>query len=462
LTENLIRVAVQFLTRANAALPMSHNPAPLPTARALNFVSSIGGWIRRFLILLSVVIALAACTGDATAPGVVRSHAPAHAAGVAEQPGELDALLARVFGAAHIPGGAAVVIRGNRIVARGTAGVRKVGSNEPITPADQFEICSCAKAMTATLLARYVDDGRVTWDTSLADVFSDTVPRIHPAWKTVTLRQVMEHRAGLRDHFLLLARTTALSHQNPVEARRTLVAKILSKAPDTPPGQKFAYESAGYVILGAVVETVGGKPFETLMRERLFEPLGLTSAGFGPPGTPGEVDQPWGHGPRWFLYMPVPGSSCVPYDPGARHADFPAAASPAGLVHLSLDDWARFVALHLLGDPANPDRQVTLLRPETYAKLHGDGVVGQYGGGWFTGTRPWAKGGRPGDTGRVLFHEGDNGRWTCVVWVAPEINFTILIACNRGGMSAAIDEIAGRLVTTYGAAGEYGEAVGQE
>ena len=69
-----------------------------------------------------------------------------------------------------------------------------------------------------------------------------------------------------------------------------------------------------------------------------------------------------------------------------------------------------------------------------------------YAGGWFIGTRPWAKGPRPGDTGRVFYHAGDNGRWSTAVWAAPEIDFAILIACNRGGMEGPVDEVAGALL----------------
>ena len=49
----------------------------------------------------------------------------------------------------------------------------------------------------------------------------------------------------------------------------------------------------------------------------------------------------------------------------------------------------------------------------------------------------------------MLFHQGDNGRWNSVVWVAPEIDFAILIVCNRGSMWGPVDEIAGALVSTF-------------
>ena len=55
------------------------------------------------------------------------------------------------------------------------------------------------------------------------------------------------------------------------------------------------YSNQGYAIVGAMLEKLTGTPWETLITERLFKPLHMDSAGFGPPGTIGAVDQPWGH-----------------------------------------------------------------------------------------------------------------------------------------------------------------------
>jgi len=226
------------------------------------------------------------------------------------------------------------------------------------------------------------------------------------------------------------------------------VAKILSRPPDYPPGTKFAYDSTDYLALAAALEKITGRSWEDLMREELFQPVGLATAGFGPPGTPGQIDQPWGHGVhRWFS-IPVWGSGLTPFDPGSRSADLAPIAAPAGLIHMSMTDWAKFATLHLRGDPANPHHAVALLQPESFAALH-QAANNDYAGGWFTGTRTWAKGPQPGDTGRVLFHQGDNGRWNCVIWLAPEIDFALLVACNRASMWKPVDDIAGALVKEF-------------
>ena len=198
-----------------------------------------------------------------------------------------------------------------------------------------------------------------------------------------------------------------------------------------------------YAIGGYFVLT--GRAWEDLMRERLFQPLGISTGGFGPPATAGKTDQPWGH------------SSVVgkPIDPGSPGAEFPLFYSPAGLTHMTITDWAKFTGPHLRGDPANPHRQAALLKLDTFAELHpvaatttyfkegvmrginflctGDAAPAvTYCAGWLISTASWAKGTRPGDTGHYLWHGGSNGMWNCAVFIAPEIDFAVLVACNRG------------------------------
>lgn len=364
-------------------------------------------------------------------------------------PVNLDLELAPIIIRAKIPGMAALVLRGDRIIAQGVAGVRKKGTAEPITLDDQFELCSAAKSMTATLAAMLVDEGKLQWNTTLPELFTDTVG-LDPAWRKVTLRQLLVQRSGITGfHLMAFSSSIRSAPEDIPRQRREFSNKLLKHEPDIPPGSKFAYSSPNYIVASSALEKITGQSWEELMRSRLFSPLGITGAGFGPPGTSGHVDQPWGHGSRSLnvLPIPVPGFGISPFDPGSPTADCPLALAPAGLVHMPIKEWAKFVSMHLRGDPANPYRQVTLLKAETFSRLHQlESGESDYAVGWFVGMRPWAKGSRPDDTGRVLFHEGNNFRWTSVVWLAPELDFAVLIVCNRGGMQKAVDEVASALI----------------
>jgi len=317
----------------------------------------------------------------------------------------------------------AVVLQGDRIIASGVAGVRRRGGPERITLDDQFHLGSCTKAMTATLVAMLIEEGRLNWTSTLGEILTDTVKDMHPAWQRVTLKHVLAHRAGLRrdpERSLsqrLVCGKTALPRQ-----RREIAGDALSRPPKYHPGSKAAYSNLGYIIAGSVLENLTGRAWEDLMSERLFQPLGVTTGGFGPPGSAGQANQPWGH--SWFLGKPL--------DPGNPSAELPRFYGPAGLVHMSVPDWAKFISLHLRGDPANPHRQTVLLRPETFAEMHPVTPPKTYSAGWVVSPAAWAKGTRSGDTGRRLWHGGSNGRWNCVVGMAPEIESAVLVACNRG------------------------------
>ncbi len=388
---------------------------------------------------------------------------PAGSSEEANAPVNVDAILQSILGrGGERFGMAAAVLRGERIIAQGAAGVRKRGTAERITLDDRFHLGSCTKAMTATLVAMLVEEGKLSWTTTLGELFADTVKPMHPAWEKVTLRQVLAHRSGLpfdpdglvRVLNLYLARYASLrslpesmgsSEETLPQQRLEIAREALSRPPGIPPDTKYWYSNVGYILAGAVLEHLTGRAWEDLMRERLFQPLGISTGGFGPPGAAGKTDQPWGH------------SSVVgkPIDPGSPAAEFPLFYAPAGLAHMTITDWAKFIGLHLRGDPANPHRQAALLKPDTFAELHGVAPTPTYSkgsvmrgitllatgdaapavayrAGAFISPASWAKGTRPGDTGRRLWHGGSNGRWNCVASIAPEIDLAVLVACNRG------------------------------
>jgi CubicO group peptidase (beta-lactamase class C family) len=379
-------------------------------------------------------------------------------------PVNVNAILQSTLGSgAERFGMAAAVLRGERIIAQGAAGVRKRGTAERITFDDRFHLGSCTKAMTATLVAMLVDEGKLNWTTTLAELFAGTLKPMHPAWEKVTLRQVLAHRAGLpldpdgpgRVFNLLRAPYASLhsclefmrlprARLGTVPQQRLEVARqALSRPPVIPPDTKYWYSNEGYILAGAVLEHLTGRAWEDLMRERLFQPLGISTGGFGQPGTAGKIDQPWGHSA--FVGKPI--------DPGSPAAQFPLYYGPAGLAHMTIADWAKFIALNLRGDPANPHCQAALLKLDSFAELHGvapttpyskgwvmrgitrlaTGDAGPaviYRAGWFISTASWAKGTYSGHTGRCLWHGGSNGISHSVVCIAPEIDFAVLVACN--------------------------------
>lgn len=357
-----------------------------------------------------------------------------------------NALLEQVRAQYKLPALAAVVVKGDRIVARGAVGVRRTGSSTPVTADDQFHIGSCTKSMTATLAAMFVEQGKLGWKTTIAEAFPELKAEMHPQYRVVTLEQLLGHRAGIaRDAEKIvpgLWKEIWNQKGTPTEQRLFVVCSVVTRPPEAEPGTRYTYSNFGYSIAGAMLERVGKDSWENLMRKMLFEPLGMRSAGFGAPGTPGREDQPWGHqmiGGQIKAIAPGP-------SPGP---DNPAGIGPGGIVHCSLDDLARYALFHMRGargEGSLLSGEGHLLKPESFRRLHTPPPGQKYALGWGIAERPWAK-------GVALTHTGSNNMWHAVVWIAPQAEFAVVVATNAGGPGVegdkGCDQAAWGLIQQY-------------
>ena len=100
----------------------------------------------------------------------------------------LGKLLDATCDAQHLPGMIGAIVRGGSLASIGAAGVRKIGSAEPMQVLDQVHLGSNTKAMTATLLGMLVDDGLLNWSSTIRDVFPEVASRLHPDFQTSRLR----------------------------------------------------------------------------------------------------------------------------------------------------------------------------------------------------------------------------------------------------------------------------------
>src|SRR5271167_603794 len=96
-----------------------------------------------------------------------------------------------------LPALAMVVAKDGRICDRAAVGVRKSGDPTPVTTNDVFHIGSCTKSMTATLTAMLIEEGKLHWDTTVADVFPELKDKMDPQYETVTVEQLLHHRGGV-------------------------------------------------------------------------------------------------------------------------------------------------------------------------------------------------------------------------------------------------------------------------
>jgi CubicO group peptidase (beta-lactamase class C family) len=409
-------------------------------------------WILAIGLALALAGALAGCdSGDPQQPVPDAALQPDAAPAADSAPAKPDAtvvqdlsgLLQPILDKHKLPALAALVLRGETVVARGVVGVRKLGDTTKVTVTDKFHLGSCTKAMTATILALLVEDSaiKIGYKTDLPTACPKLAGTMHADYKSVTLDQVLAHRAGLTGNITSLPAiwNPLWSDTRPLTVQRHWFAeKILALAPEKKPGTAYLYSNAGYMVVGAALESAGDKAWEELMKERLFKPLKMSSCGFGPPAQPKTVDQPWGH----LIYQ----GKLAPVDPGVLTADNPPALGPAGTVHCSLDDWGRFIALHLLGAQGKHPSAGSLLSTAAFTRLHTPwpGAGATYALGWGVGSAAWS--------GSYLSHRGSNGMWYASVLIAPKKNLALLIATNRGSQAAsqAVGEATDKLASQFG------------
>lgn len=335
----------------------------------------------------------------------------------------------------HFPALGAAVILDGRLHALGVVGVRKDGSEVPIEPNDPFHLGSCTKAMTASLVCLLVEEGKLDWTTSLAEYFPELKDRMNAAYRAVTLVHLLSHRAGLPSMTAGFApvgddQLREILKLNPRAQRRRVTEIVLDNAPVNPPGTQYLYSNVGYTIAGAIAEKAMDEPWEDLITQRLFVPLGMTSAGFGAMGTADKIDAPWQHKYRDHRLAPV--------NPGPT-SDNPAFLGPGGRVHCSMSDWACYICAVLKACRGEDG----LLPCSQYAVVQTPPFSGSYALGWQTRERAWG--------GHVLTHGGTNTMNYAVAWVAPEKNFAVLVATNRGGDGAAkgLDKVCALMIDLF-------------
>jgi len=341
---------------------------------------------------------------------------------------DLSAELAALVESNKIPALACCLLKDGEIIAQGAAGTQRIDNDLAVSTESRWHLGSCTKAITATLAARLIEQGVLSWETTIAEVFPDLGENLREAYREKTLVELCSHHAQLPANGFYMGYKRMRTPEQSMADRARLVPTILAMEPAVEEGE-FLYSNAGFIVAGSMLEKLTGKPWETLLREEVFAPLGMTSAGFGAP----QGEQPWGHSGS-------PEDGLKPRDP-AKGADNVSALGPAGTVHASLADWARFINLHLLG--ARGEEQ-DYLSAESFAKLHQVVGEGDYALGWARASRGWA-----GDT-PVLMHNGSNTMWFAVVWAAPDKNMALIAACNAAGKagSSATDQACGVMLRT--------------
>jgi CubicO group peptidase (beta-lactamase class C family) len=176
------------------------------------------------------------------------------------------------------PGAAVLVRSSGRNLFQRCYGVRDLRTTAAIDEHTDFRLASVTKQFTAMAVMLLVHDGKLRYESTLADLFPD-----FPVYgRTITVRQLLTHTSGLPDYEDLMSAVEkpdaplwTATHQ--IRDRDVLSLLKRQTAGKFAPGTAWSYSNSGYVLLGLIVEHVSGKPFPRFLRECIFEPLHMTN-----------------------------------------------------------------------------------------------------------------------------------------------------------------------------------------
>lgn len=374
---------------------------------------------------------------------------------------DLSPLVEEVRDQFGLPGLAAAVVQGDRRIAEGVAGVRRVGAPERITLDNRFAMASCTKRMTALMLLRVIDSGKLDFESTLGKVLPDVPMR--EVYRDVTLSQLLRFMGGIQPYTQMSPDSMAWLKEfapDPEAQHAGYVRHVLQEEPIAPPGTESVYSNASFVILGYMAAMATQEHYADLMQRLVFDPLEMRTAGFGRPYSPERPDELFLHTKPGIPIAPGsdagPGGGPGPKRPPAngegaggpgdglprirRQAGGPptppdrntpwipeepdrkelVVLSPAGGAHCSIRDFARFASHEL----AIAVGRTKLVRPGTLAKwkdLHPQSYID---GGNFNGGSGYVSS-------------------TCRLW--PSEDLAIVAAVNAGGSHAAFTELTARI-----------------
>lgn len=194
------------------------------------------------------------------------------------QPADLRARADEILSASYPadgPGAVVVVTRGGRTLYTAGRGLADVEARTPIRTDSVFRFGSITKQFTAAAILQLVQQGRISLDDPISRFFPD-YPQ--PA-ASVTVRQLLNHTSGIQSYTAIPGWMVEANTARP-HSTAEMMGLVRDLPPRTPPGAAWAYNNSGYVLLGAIIESVTGRPWYRAV-ERMTARLGIRSIGYG-------------------------------------------------------------------------------------------------------------------------------------------------------------------------------------
>ena len=304
--------------------------------------------------LLRVSVVLALITAMAT-PVAVAALAPAHPAATradsaaayrllsADRPG-LAGVLQRILDTTRqdfgMPGVSVAIRFPDGTTWTGVSGMADVAAGIPVTPETPFALASISKPFVAAVVMGLVEEGTLDLDDSVARLLPGVKLGGQAIDPRITIRQLLDHTSGLRDHLTASALDKAVLAAPTVHWSVERALGYVGK-PVAAPGARFYYSNTNYVLLGLIVERVTASSIVQQLHDRWINPLGLRTASYQ------GVDEPASTPAVAYRFASrVPTAAPIAVSDGTNVRPFTAittASGPAGSLMASAGDTARWL-----------------------------------------------------------------------------------------------------------------------
>jgi len=327
-----------------------------------------------------------------------------------------DAYVRAALATWKVPGASVAIVRNDSVIYAKGYGVREIGKPVPVDEHTLFAIGSSSKAFTSAAVAMLVDSGKVRLDAT-ANTYLPNFQLADPfASREITVRDLLSHRSGL-------ARGELIWYGSAYD-RDEILRRVRYLPPTWSFRSTFGYQNIMFLAAGQIVAKTTNASWDDFIKQRIFQPLGMTSSNTSVTALKGIEDVA---APHAELNDTV---RAIPY----RQIDN---IAPAGSINSNAVDMAQWVRLHL-GDGKFQGKQLISKRMVDEMRtaqmiIRRDGGMGNmnpsahlmaYGLGWFLSDYE----------GKYLVQHGGNiDGMTALVAMLPEDKFGIVILSNMNG-----------------------------
>jgi CubicO group peptidase (beta-lactamase class C family) len=338
--------------------------------------------------------------------------------GLAAQSTNVDKIV-QTLAKPNEPGLTVEVLKDGKPIYRLEHGVRQLGSSGALHSQTNFRLASVTKQFTAMTVMLLVHDKKLTYETTLEQIFPD-----FPEYgKKITVRNLLNHTSGLPDYEDLMEQANGHWTEDR-QITDSEVFKLLERARSGKfaPGTNWSYSNSGYVLLGVIVAKIAGMPFQNFLSERIFKPLRMDNTIAYVKGNNSVPERAFGH--------VVESSKLMLRDQSSTSATL-----GDGGVYSNLEDlakWDKALAKHTLLNQSEFAPALDAFRlpsgewpqwssdPGDASPLEGAPVM--YGFGWFL---------NPYKGQRRMWHYGDTTGFQTAIQRFPDERLTVIVLCNR-------------------------------